>query len=56
MEEILYQAKQSIDIKERLRSTGTLTTTFQKYVGEANTYVWFGYGPQKILNHAQGQV
>ena len=28
--------------------TGTLATTFHKPVGEANLYVWFGYGPLTI--------
>ena len=30
--------------------------TFHKDAEEANTYVWVGYGPETIYQHAQGQV
>ena len=30
--------------------------TSQKYIGEAKTYIHFGYVRQKILNHTSGQV
>ena len=36
--------------------TGTLATSFQKPLGEANPYVRFGYGPLKNFNHTQRQV
>ena len=42
-------------VKNQLHPTGTLSKTFHKPAGEANTYVKFGYVPQKICNHNQGQ-
>ena len=47
--EILDQAKQSIEAKNYEHPTGTLSTTFQKYVGEENQYVRFGYVTQKKI-------
>ena len=38
LKDILYQAKQSIDAKNQLQWTGTLSKTFQEYVEEANPY------------------
>ena len=34
----------------------TLDTTFYRPTGEANMYIWFGYGPLIICNHTCGQV
>ena len=39
-----------------ITKNGTLATTFHKPSGEANLYVWFGYGQMKIWNHTWGQV
>ena len=38
------------------RPTGTLATTLLKPVGQANPYVRFGYGPQKMFYNTQGQL
>ena len=35
---------------------GTPAMTFQKPAGEANPYVWFGYGSHKIYNHNRVKV
>ena len=45
---ILDQARKSIDVKKFEHPTNTLATTFHKPAGEANPYVRFGYGPQKV--------
>ena len=46
---ILDQSKQSIKDNKSKHPTGTLYTTFHKPAGEANPYVRFGYGPQKMF-------
>ena len=46
----------SITYGKYSRPTGTLTTTLLKPTGQANEYVWFGYGPQKIFKNNIGQV
>ena len=45
-----------IDINNYEHPTGTLTMNFLKPEGEANTYIRFGYGPQRIFYHNLGQV
>ena len=47
--DILYQSKQSINTNKYEHATATLATIFHKPMGEANTYVQFGYVPQKLL-------
>ena len=47
--DILDKEKQLIEENKSEQPTGTLTTTFNKLVGEANTYVRSGYGPQKFF-------
>ena len=54
--DILDQVKQSIEANKSEHPTVTLAMTFHKPVGEANMYVWFEEGPQKIYNHTRGQV
>ena len=54
--EILDQLKQSINLNRQLHSTRPLAMDLLKPAGEANPYFRFGYGPQKIFNHTQGQV
>ena len=39
-----------------ITKNGTLNTTFQKPVGEANLYVRFGYSSLTIFNHTWGKV
>ena len=50
-----YQAKQLIEANNSEHTTGTLTTTFHRPVGEANPYIQIVYGPQTICNHTQRQ-
>ena len=56
LKEILNLSKQSIDINKKLQPIVNLVTTYLKPVGEANAYIIFVYGPQKICNHTQEQV
>ena len=49
LEDILDQSNKSIEEIKYEHPTRTITTTFQKPVRGANTYVRFGYGPHKIL-------
>ena len=53
---ISYQEKQSIDMNKYEQPTGTLATTFYKFVSGTNKYTQFKYVPQKIFKHNQGQV
>ena len=53
---ILDKSKQYIDVKKYENPTGTLDTTFLKPVVGVNPFVRFGYDPQTICNHTQGQV
>ena len=46
--DISDQANQSIEVKNYEHPTGTISTTFNESVGEANHYVWFGYVPQEV--------
>ena len=39
-----------------ITKTGTLATTFQKPMGEANPYVRFGYVPLINYNHTQVHI
>ena len=39
-----------------ITKTSTLATIFHKPAGEANMYVWFGYGALKTFKHTQGDV
>ena len=48
--EILDEAKLSIDTSMSENPTTTLTTTLNETAGVENTYIWFGYIPQKIYN------
>ena len=50
LKDILDQEKQSIEANKSEYPTVTLVMTFHKPTGEANTYVWFGYSPQKKSN------
>ena len=56
MKNILDKAKQYIEAKKSEHPPGKLTITFDKPPGEENTYVWFGYSPQKTFNHTRRQV
>ena len=45
-----------IDVNKNVHPTGTLTTTFLRPTGKANTRVQFIYTPQKVFNHNRVQV
>ena len=49
LKDISDQAKQSIDAIKYEHPTVTLAMNFHKPAGEANLYVRFGYGTQKVL-------
>ena len=46
LKDILYQAKQSIDVNKSEPPTSTLSTTFHNPKGEANPHFQFIYVPQ----------
>ena len=54
LKNILDQENKSIEANKYEHPTRHITTTFHKPVGEANPYVRFGYGQQKIFTHTQG--
>ena len=52
----LDKIKQSNNTNKQLHLTGTLNMNLLKPAKEANPYFRFGYVPQTILNHTQGQL
>ena len=56
LKDIFDQEEQSIDVNTQLQPTGTIATNLPTTEGEASPYVKFGYGPNTIYNHNQGQV
>ena len=47
LKEVLVQLEKSIFVNKYEHPNLTLVTTFLKPAVEANTYLWFGYGPKK---------